>query len=71
MRSVALLIVGLMLFAAALVPTDWQDKRFQRFLPGGQRSRESHAPTAGFSSLSIAFVLAGTVFLAAGFYLMF
>jgi hypothetical protein len=36
-RSIELVIVGVLLMFVAAVPSGWQDRRFSRFLPGGDR----------------------------------
>ena len=36
-RSVEVVIVGVLLMFVATVPSGWQDRRFSRFLPGGNR----------------------------------
>jgi uncharacterized membrane protein len=36
-RSIELVIVGVLLVFVAAVPSGWQDRRFSRLLPGGDR----------------------------------
>jgi hypothetical protein len=36
-RSIDLVIVGVLLLFVAAVPRGWQGRRFSRFLPGGDR----------------------------------
>ena len=72
MRSVGLIVFGLMLVVVALVPPGWQDGRYVRFLPGGGRGMTRlQRPRPGLGLVRLACLLAGAAFLIAGLHSSF